>query len=94
MALLARGGVVTFAEIRDVYCNRPNTDPIEARSFVKRVRAKLIGLEIITHYAYGYELGPDSLEAVRDVMKIARQRRSFLPSFSDKTVSTRTGASA
>lgn len=71
LALLARGGVVETARIRDVYCDKPETDAIEARQFVKRVRKKAPAIKIITHYAEGYELAAESVRAVRQAMREA-----------------------
>lgn len=71
LALLARGGIVEPARIRDVYCDSPETPVIEARQFVKRVRKKAPVIRIITHYAIGYELDPQSVRAVRQVMQSA-----------------------
>jgi hypothetical protein len=36
---------------------------------VKRVRKKVPALKIITHYGVGYELAPESISQVRQVMK-------------------------
>jgi len=69
IAMMARGGVVPPAKIRDVYCDKPDTDPIEARQMVKRVRKKARELRIITHYGEGYELAPESIAEVRSVMR-------------------------
>jgi DNA-binding response OmpR family regulator len=69
LALLARGGIVPPARIRDVYCDKPDTDPVEARQMVKRVRKKVPALKIITHWGVGYELAPESASAVRQAMR-------------------------
>lgn len=71
LALLARGGVVTFDRIRDVYCRRPDADPWEVRHFRKRVRMKVPGMHIQNAYGIGYELGAESLAAVRAVLSKA-----------------------
>lgn len=72
LALMARGGVVPPAAIRDVYCDRPDTDPIEARQMVKRIRKKAPAIRIITHWGEGYELAPETMTTVRQVMRAAQ----------------------
>ena len=69
--LLARArGVVEPSRIRDIYCDYPDrTDPIEARSAIKRIRRKAgDALRITSYYGIGYAIEEDSLVAVRDVL--------------------------
>lgn len=73
--LMATGGIATHASIRDVYCDKPVTDPIEARQCIKRIRAKRTGLQILTCYGIGYELADPSLIEVRSV--IAKGRKKY-----------------
>lgn len=68
--LLARGGIVEPTRIRDVYADSPRTNPIEARSAVKRIRKKVAGaIRIRSHYGMGYELEPESKNWVKQMMK-------------------------
>jgi hypothetical protein len=70
--LLARNQIVNPVRIRDVYCDHPDTTPIEARSAVKRIRAKTKPvIRIRTHYGIGYELEPDSRKQVRQIISHA-----------------------
>ena len=59
------GGTDRFS----ININKPNTDPVEARQMVKRVRKKVPALKIITHCGVGYELAPESASAVRQAMR-------------------------
>lgn len=93
---MASGGIVPHARIRDIYCDNPETREIEARSCIKRIRGKLrgTGITIRNHYGIGYGLTPESLKAVRCLISGNSEIRSFVPFFSGKIISTRTGASA
>lgn len=93
---LAGGSILPHVRIRDIYCDNPDTNPVEARSCIKRIRIKLRGTDITikSHYGIGYGLEWESMKAVRQVISLLREDRSFVPSFGNKMVSTRTGASA
>ena len=69
--LLARGGVIYSYRVRDVYCDQPErTSPIEARSAIKRIRKKTRhAFKIRSIYGIGYELTPQSLKTVRQIVK-------------------------
>ncbi len=71
LALLARGGVVPLENIREVYCESPYAGPEEARHFFKRIKRRAPALSIINHRGVGYELGAESLAAVRAVLQQA-----------------------
>jgi hypothetical protein len=77
VVLLARGGIVGTTRIRDVYCDQPDTNPIEARSAIKRIRQKVGGvLKFKAHYGEGYSLEPESKKRVREMMKETRRCRA------------------
>ena len=71
IVLLARGGIVDSTRIRDVYCDYPErTNPIEARSAVKRIRRKVgAAIRIRSVYGQGYEIVPESLGMVKQLLK-------------------------
>ena len=76
LALLAQGGIVPLIRLRDVYCDKPETDPLDARHCIKRIRKKTPNLRIITHYAIGYELDTDAIMEVRSVISRGRKQYS------------------
>lgn len=68
--LLYRGGLIEGRQIRDVYCDNPATNPIEARSAIKRIRKKVgNSIKITTHYAMGYEMTPEGRRTVQKLTK-------------------------
>lgn len=73
--LMSTSGTAAHASIRDVYCDKPDTDPIEARQCIKRIRAKRTGLQILTCYGIGYQLADPSLIEVRSI--IAKGRKKY-----------------
>jgi hypothetical protein len=73
--IMATSGIATHASIRDVYCDKPDTSPIEARQCIKRIRAKRTGLQILTCYGIGYQLADPSLIEVRSI--IAKGRKKY-----------------
>jgi hypothetical protein len=75
--LLYQGGIILRERIRDVYCDYPTTTPVEARSAIKRIRAKVRPhITICTHYGIGYEMTP---EARKTVQKIIRRHHDPVP---------------
>jgi DNA-binding response OmpR family regulator len=78
LVLLARGGIVENHRICEIYCDNPHTNPIEARSAVKRIRKKIRAsdsyrtIAITSHYGIGYELEPESIIMVRAIVRGGR----------------------
>lgn len=72
--LMSYGGIVPHARIRDVYCDRAETSPIEARQCIKRIRQKQTGLTIIMHYGIGYELAEQDILTVRRVIRKGKKK--------------------
>lgn len=68
---LARGGIVEHSKICSIYCDNPRTKEIEARSAVKRIRMKLAHtrIRIVSHYGVGYELAPEGIKIVRQLLQ-------------------------
>jgi hypothetical protein len=68
--LLYQGGIILRERIRDVYCDYPTTTPVEARSAIKRIRAKVRPhITICTHYGIGYEMTPEARKTVQKIIK-------------------------
>lgn len=83
---MARGGIVEHRRIVGIYCDRPDTAEIEARSCIKRIRAKLRGtkLSITSHYGLGYELTAESARKLRQIERQAVAGITFLNEFRNR----------
>lgn len=92
---LARGGIMSREQLLHHGCANGEDNGLRlVDSQIKRIRQRLPWIKIRSHYGYGYELEPESIKVIRNIIRGEQAQGCFVPRFDRNIVSTRTGASA
>jgi DNA-binding response OmpR family regulator len=72
---LSRGGIMSRVQLLCHGCaNGEDNDVRLVDSQIKRLRKKAPWIRVITHYGYGYELAPESVKKVRELINSRPQQ--------------------